>query len=281
MSGKGNPGESLGPPTHAGMPVLAHVDPDVLKSIGTRMADRQSAAPILAAMGAPVFSNALGDHLRDHKLVAIDECLAGNLPVRTPDIVREIREACIRIPTGIAPTDLALLRHTGLDVPAALALALAMDLAAGGSAHPLELWSSRAGGRTGYGFSLLARRCRDGPRVVSVEGMWLGDGVDWGMSGVIVEGIPRSVMLAAQGRPLRDLVSHPVLDGFRHVAGDIVEVGDDPRTLIPVADPGVHIAIDTLLEVTAVLAPSAFDQPTVEERRRRESDARAGKEGAW
>lgn len=277
-----------GAPTHDGMPRLDHVDPDQLRGIGASATGRASAWPLLAAMGAPIFSSALGDHMRDDRLIAVDECLAGRMPTRAADIAVEIREACIRIPTGIAQTDLAFLRWSGINVTAALLLAIACDLAHPGQRHAIELWGPVGDGHPGVAFSLSARRWTDGPRTLSVDNLVLSNDVTWTANGVMVTGLPETFAASITGRPLNDLVSHPVLDRFPLTAGRVTEVTPAERQHVEIDGPIARISIDTLPEVRACdrgegdpEAHSAFSDPTPEERWDRTETLRAGENSGW
>jgi hypothetical protein len=102
-----------------------------------------------------------------------------------------------------------LLTRLGMSIPWLRLLAATVDdaeISTGGELEPAEVVIERARGGEPACISITL-----GDNV-----WWMGDRVCLGRFG---PDLPRSIMIAAQGRPLRDVVSHPVLDRHDIVTG--------------------------------------------------------------
>lgn len=189
---------------------------------------RHSVIPLITTLGVRLTGKDGEEHLDTRSARLAADTLAGLRPDMADGILRELREASIRMPTGIRRADLALLAHSGLDVPACLLLGICSDLASPRNWRPIPLHAPRL-----PGLHVHAVRHHDGSRTVVVDSAALSPDVLWSDGSVTVRGLPDTLLATLPGRPLAQAVSHPALDPLGLVIGRVETNASDFAGLIP------------------------------------------------
>jgi len=152
----------------------------------------------------------------DQEITDLLEGNAQSLLAATDVILREHGMAIVdRITAEIA-------QHIGIDVGAALALAITLD------SHAVIEDQDRA-----LMLVLSAWTPSDAP--MPLNAAWLAPSVQWQPGKVVVE-LPQTLALAAVGKPLRDTLTHPVLDRHPLTVTGVGTANGDRMTLEVDAD---------------------------------------------
>lgn len=245
------------PPLHAGLPAMRLVDPRTIEDMAFRSPHHARAWPLLEWLGATVRLDTGSPHLTANRMRDLERTLAGETPGRRPAILAAIASMTAIIPTTVEATDLALLRLMGLDVPACILLALARDVSEPLSLDSVQLVSTD-GNRQAWLYPTRTGSATDpvrgipGGRVrkLDLTTVTVGDGAYWSWGTLNVDGIPDSVVPSLAGRPLSDLITHPVIDALNLT---ITETGDEDGMHIVRTDfEPDHILVDRVMREYAV-----------------------------
>lgn len=218
-------------PLHQGLPALRLVDPFTIEEIALRARNCADARPILELLGCvsrPDSGQWTLPHTQHRRLEAT---LRGDDPGRRAVILDELGRADRRMATTIEATDLALLAGLGLDMPTCLLLAIARDVSEPCSTDALHLVSpdgslqarlapTRVGSDTAPADPPVPGRADTRIRRLALDTVALGRSAHWWKGTVLVDPLPETTISALAGRPLTDLVSHPVLDPLGLVITD-------------------------------------------------------------
>lgn len=138
----------------------------------------------------------------------LDALLAGERPERRGQVMTDLDDLVLHHDMLIDRTDLALILALGLDPFAAIHFALTFhDLAPESCDAPRLI---AADGSAELWLSMIRRH--DGRLHLDATCATLAPGCRWDRGSILVEGLPETAAYALPGRPLSDLVRHPIVD---------------------------------------------------------------------
>ena len=217
-----------------GMPALWATDPVMIERMALRDEGAAHARPLLERLGASASAQGGAWHLTANRHRDLQTTLAGGSPHLRPGIIEAVDRECARLPTTIEATGLALLRTIGLDVPSCILLAITRDVAEPLSVDGIQLVSED--GDLQAWFTPTREGSNTDPAAPDVHGVrhprvrrleitvaTLADRAHWCQGRVEVDGLADTVVAVLPGRPLRALLSHPILDPLSLTMTDVGE----------------------------------------------------------
>lgn len=193
------------PDRRPGLPACIHYDASILHDAICSSEARIDARHAALSFGLPRGTTSVPEHV----LLTVDECLAG----RRPDLAPAIREALLEIdarrPAQICSTGLAIISRMGIDIPTAMLLATINDIGTPGTVDAFQFVS--ADGSNQFWLDLL-QHSTQAPRRMRVNAASIGAEAFWFDEHISICSLPETVIAQLPGRPLTDLIEHPVLD---------------------------------------------------------------------